>query len=131
MNDKLSRYLPISLNPDCSFTRLAEIPNTPASPDPNSPSPVLSKDIPLNPHNQNFLRLFLPRHSLRRKATAHHLCPRRRLHPLQPRQPFLPQFLLRNGGVSRRRCSLRQVSASAGTSAPGCLRRYHGRVVLD
>ncbi|CAL5404929.1 unnamed protein product [Camellia sinensis] len=48
-NDKLSRYLPISLNPDGSFTRLAEIPNTPASPDLNSPSPVLSKDIPLPP----------------------------------------------------------------------------------
>ncbi|CAL5343689.1 unnamed protein product [Camellia sinensis] len=70
MNDKLSRYLPISLNPDGSITRFPEIPTTPASPDPNSPSPVLSKDIPLYPHNQTFLRLFLPRHSLRRSAAA-------------------------------------------------------------
>ncbi|KAI8006665.1 Carboxylesterase 1 [Camellia lanceoleosa] len=70
MNDKLSRYIPISLNPDGSINRFPEIPTTPASPDPNSPSPVLSKDIPLNPSHNTWLRLFLPRQSLHRSAAA-------------------------------------------------------------
>ncbi|XP_054802091.1 carboxylesterase 1-like [Prosopis cineraria] len=53
----------ITRNPDGSITRLISIPTTAASLDPDSPSPVLSKDLPLNPNNATFLRLYLPRKS--------------------------------------------------------------------
>ncbi|KAM7491691.1 hypothetical protein LguiA_034612 [Lonicera macranthoides] len=48
------------VNSDGSITR-HDVPNTPAAPDPAHPTPVLSKDIPLNQSNATWLRIFLPR----------------------------------------------------------------------
>nr|XP_043621768.1 probable carboxylesterase 8 [Erigeron canadensis] len=56
-------FLKIKLNPDGSLTRLAPLPSLPATPELTSNShhqPSLSKDIPLNPSNNTFLRLFRP-----------------------------------------------------------------------
>ncbi|XP_028768567.1 probable carboxylesterase 120 [Neltuma alba] len=54
------QYLQITRNPDGSITRLASFPTTVATPDADTPSRVLSKDLPLNPNNATFLRLYLP-----------------------------------------------------------------------
>ncbi|KAK4280445.1 hypothetical protein QN277_012070 [Acacia crassicarpa] len=54
------QYLQITRNPDGSITRLLSLPTTAASPNANTSSPVLSKDLPLNPNNATFLRLYLP-----------------------------------------------------------------------
>lgn len=54
-------FLKITQNPDGSLTRLAPIPSSPATPQLTTDSQLaLSKDIPLNPTNTTFLRLFRP-----------------------------------------------------------------------
>ncbi|KAK7811458.1 carboxylesterase 1 [Quercus suber] len=58
------QHLQITLNADGTITRLREIPNTPPTPDPSHPTPVLSKDIPLNQSNNTWIRIFLPREAL-------------------------------------------------------------------
>ncbi|WVZ14380.1 hypothetical protein V8G54_011946 [Vigna mungo] len=64
-NETIDPYhrLQIQPNPDGTFTRLngVAIPHTLPSSDPSLPIPVLTKDITINPHNQTWLRLFLPR----------------------------------------------------------------------
>ncbi|WVZ14079.1 hypothetical protein V8G54_011645 [Vigna mungo] len=64
-NETIDPYhrLQIQPNPDGTFTRLngVAIPHTAPSSDPSLPIPVLTKDITINPHNQTWLRLFLPR----------------------------------------------------------------------
>lgn len=60
----VSRYTPIVLNPDGTITRVHQIPGVPASPDPTSSAAVLSKDVPLNPQHNTFLRIFLSRQAL-------------------------------------------------------------------
>ena len=67
-DSNLLKYLPIVLNPDGTITRLIQIPSTAASPDPTSSSPVLTKDLALNPMHNTFVRLFLPRHALYNSA---------------------------------------------------------------
>lgn len=57
-------HLQIAPNPDGTITRLAEYPNSPPTCDSNLPTPVLSKDIPINQSNNTWVRLFLPRHVL-------------------------------------------------------------------
>lgn len=54
---------------DGMITRLLDTPSTPAAPDPSSPSPVLSKDIPLNQSNNTSIRIFLPRQALNNSST--------------------------------------------------------------
>ncbi|XP_061999156.1 probable carboxylesterase 8 [Rosa rugosa] len=60
------KFLKIVPNPDGSLTRHAPLPfaptteSIPADSHPNSPQLVLSKDIPLDPKSQTFLRLFKP-----------------------------------------------------------------------
>ncbi|WCJ40855.1 alpha/beta-Hydrolases superfamily protein [Euphorbia peplus] len=55
----------VVLNSDGSYTRLINYPTIPSSPNHNlSSSSVLSKDIPINPTNKTWLRLYLPRHLL-------------------------------------------------------------------
>ncbi|XP_022774382.1 probable carboxylesterase 120 [Durio zibethinus] len=56
------KRLEITLNPDGSLTRNANrYPNTSATPDPNQPIPVLSKDIIFNQGKHTWARIFLPR----------------------------------------------------------------------
>ncbi|XVF09739.1 hypothetical protein REPUB_Repub07fG0121500 [Reevesia pubescens] len=56
------KRLEITLNPDGSLTRNPNrYPNTLATPDPNQPFPVLSKDITINQSNNTWARIFLPR----------------------------------------------------------------------
>lgn len=50
-------FLKISRNSDASITRHASIPFTPADPE---ATPVLSKDVPLNPTHNTWIRIFLP-----------------------------------------------------------------------
>ncbi|WCJ37118.1 alpha/beta-Hydrolases superfamily protein [Euphorbia peplus] len=49
-------------NSNGTYTRLIQFPTTPASR--NSSSHVLTKDIQINPFNQTWLRIYLPRHLL-------------------------------------------------------------------
>lgn len=56
--------LQIVLNADGTLTRHRQIPTTPASPDPNQPTPFLSKDVALNQANSTGVRIFLPRQAL-------------------------------------------------------------------
>ncbi|KAL4604300.1 hypothetical protein ACB092_10G183600 [Castanea dentata] len=51
------QYLQIVTNSDGTITRHHKISNTPATPDPDHPTPVLSKDIPLNQSNKTWHRL--------------------------------------------------------------------------
>ncbi|XP_060218701.1 probable carboxylesterase 8 [Lycium barbarum] len=57
-------FLNITQNPDGSLTRSTPIPNVPSTPEnnPNSPQQLisLSKDIPLNPTTNTFIRLYRP-----------------------------------------------------------------------
>lgn len=57
-------YLQIKRNPDGTITRFLDIPSTPATPDPSSPSPILSKDFPLNPTHKTYVRVFIPKSAL-------------------------------------------------------------------
>jgi hypothetical protein len=57
-----SESQPIIINRDGSVTRIMKIPNTEPTQDPNNI--VLTKDVPLNPINKTFIRLFLPRIAL-------------------------------------------------------------------
>ncbi|KDP22356.1 hypothetical protein JCGZ_26187 [Jatropha curcas] len=61
-----SDYQPLIVsNPDGTYTRLLHFPSVPATPDPNTTtSPVLTKDIPINPTRQTWLRIYLPRRAL-------------------------------------------------------------------
>lgn len=70
-----SDYQPqIVCNPDGTYTRLLQVPTVPASPDPNqSTSSVVSKDIPINPSKQTWLRIYLPLRALDSSSTAHKL----------------------------------------------------------
>ncbi|XP_028768568.1 carboxylesterase 1-like [Neltuma alba] len=54
----------IRRNPDGSVNRIMSFPTTVATPDADSPSPVLSKDILLNPNHATFLRIFIPRRAI-------------------------------------------------------------------
>nr|XP_010934082.1 probable carboxylesterase 8 [Elaeis guineensis] len=53
-------YLKITRNPDGSITRHAIIPSSPANP---NATPVLSKDLPLDPTHNTWLRIFVPNQS--------------------------------------------------------------------
>ncbi|KAJ8448665.1 hypothetical protein Cgig2_010552 [Carnegiea gigantea] len=57
-------YLQIKPNPDGTITRLIEFPSIPATPDPASPSPVLTNDFPLNPTHNTFVRVYVPKLAL-------------------------------------------------------------------
>ncbi|XP_059439088.1 probable carboxylesterase 8 [Corylus avellana] len=54
------KFLKISPNPDGSLTRLAPFPTASTNTESNSAQFALSKDVPLNPTTNTFLRLFLP-----------------------------------------------------------------------
>lgn len=58
--------LHVVLNPNGTLTRLDIPPVSPPSPDPTLPIliPVLSKDLPINPSKNTWLRIFLPRKAL-------------------------------------------------------------------
>ncbi|KAM4075286.1 hypothetical protein ACB094_10G158000 [Castanea mollissima] len=64
------QYLQIVNNSDGTITRHRKIPNTPATPDPDHPTPVLSKDIPLNQSNKTWVRIFLPKQVLHNPSTS-------------------------------------------------------------
>ncbi|XP_047963733.1 carboxylesterase 1-like [Salvia hispanica] len=52
-------------NSDGSFTRIAAVfDSTAACPDPPISTPVLTKDVPINPHHNTWARLYLPRSQL-------------------------------------------------------------------
>ncbi|XP_057778212.1 carboxylesterase 1-like [Salvia miltiorrhiza] len=54
--------LGLTKNSDGSFTRTAEFnPTTAACSDPPSSTPLLTKDVPINPHNNTWARIYLPR----------------------------------------------------------------------
>ncbi|XP_058105998.1 probable carboxylesterase 8 [Magnolia sinica] len=56
-------FLKIVLNPDGSLTRPTFIPLTPPQAESQQPHDVLSKDIPLNPSNKTWIRIFRPHFS--------------------------------------------------------------------
>ncbi|XP_030948707.1 carboxylesterase 1-like [Quercus lobata] len=64
------QYLQIVNNSDGTITRHRKIPNTPATPDPDHPTPVLSKDIPLNQSNKTWVRIFLPKQALNNPSSS-------------------------------------------------------------
>ena len=57
-------FLHITPNHDGTITRLYEFPTTPAAPDHNGSSPVITKDFIINPNHNTWLRIFLPRQAL-------------------------------------------------------------------
>ena len=59
-----SENLRIIRNQDGTITRLMQFPTTPATQDLNTLNPVLTKDVPLNPINNTWLRIFLPHKAL-------------------------------------------------------------------
>ena len=67
------QYLQIVYNADSTFTSHWKIPSTPPSPNPNRPTPILSKDIPLNQSNKNWARIFLPRQALDNSSSSKQL----------------------------------------------------------
>ncbi|XP_021765221.1 carboxylesterase 1-like [Chenopodium quinoa] len=58
------QYLQSKLNPDGTLTRYLDVPSTPATPDPNSSSSVLTKDFTLNSTYNTYVRVFLPKSAL-------------------------------------------------------------------
>ncbi|KAE8736465.1 Carboxylesterase 1 [Hibiscus syriacus] len=70
------KRLEITLNPDGSLTRNPNrFPNTPATPDPDQPVPVLSKDITINQSKHTWVRIFLPRHQVLDSSLVTHKLP--------------------------------------------------------
>ncbi|KAL8160132.1 hypothetical protein V2J09_001669 [Rumex salicifolius] len=55
------KFLKISCNPDGSITRLEPLPTVPPTEDSDD---VVSKDVPLNPAKNTFLRIFRPKHKI-------------------------------------------------------------------
>ncbi|KAI6669220.1 hypothetical protein NL676_004105 [Syzygium grande] len=53
-------YLKIVLNPDGTITRGFNVPTTPAVPDPDQPSAVRTKDVPLDPTRNTWARIYVP-----------------------------------------------------------------------
>ena len=68
-------YLQVVLNPDGTLTRnFNSIPCVPPKPnDPQALTPVLSKDVPINPSNNTWARIFLPREALDSSSLANKL----------------------------------------------------------
>ncbi|XP_050263618.1 carboxylesterase 1-like [Quercus robur] len=62
-------YLQIIQNSDGTIKRLYEIPSTPAAPDHNGSTPVITKDVTLNPNHNTWVRIFLPRQALDNTST--------------------------------------------------------------
>ncbi|GMP24267.1 hypothetical protein CsSME_00001593 [Camellia sinensis var. sinensis] len=68
---KPSTFIPVVRNPDGSITRVLHFPTSPPVPDPNSSTtPVLSKDLSLNPLHSTWVRLFLPREALDHSSSS-------------------------------------------------------------
>ncbi|XP_062092201.1 carboxylesterase 1 [Humulus lupulus] len=64
-------YLKITRNPDGTLTRQPVAPSIPASPEEPTPlSPVLTKDVTLNPNHNTWIRIFLPSKALANSSTA-------------------------------------------------------------
>ncbi|KAK2999459.1 hypothetical protein RJ639_023084 [Escallonia herrerae] len=57
-------HVGILRNVDGTYTRLLQFPCSPATPEPDVHSQVLRKDISINPSNQTWLRIYLPREAL-------------------------------------------------------------------
>ncbi|KAK2994272.1 hypothetical protein RJ640_022925 [Escallonia rubra] len=57
-------HVGILRNADGTYARLFQFPCAPATPEPHVHSQVLSKDIPINPSNQTWLRIYLPLEAL-------------------------------------------------------------------
>ena len=62
-------YLQIIQNSDGTIKRLCEIPSTPAAPDHNDSTSVITKDATLNPNHNTWVRIFLPRQALDKTST--------------------------------------------------------------
>ncbi|CAI8604578.1 unnamed protein product [Vicia faba] len=60
------KVLNLILNPNGTVTRLQKIPQSPPSPDPNLPTPALSKDLTVNQSKHTWARIYLP-HKLNSK----------------------------------------------------------------
>ncbi|KAB2632412.1 carboxylesterase 1-like [Pyrus ussuriensis x Pyrus communis] len=58
------KFLNLASNPDGTITRLTKFPSSPATCDPNLPTPFFTKDVPINQSNNTWVRIFLPRHLL-------------------------------------------------------------------
>ncbi|XP_052175216.1 probable carboxylesterase 120 [Diospyros lotus] len=63
-------YLGLVRNPDGSITRVSEYPFTPAAADLANPSPVLTKDVPINRSTNTWARIYLPREALEHPPAA-------------------------------------------------------------
>ncbi|KAJ8752922.1 hypothetical protein K2173_008657 [Erythroxylum novogranatense] len=55
------KHIHIVQNSDGTFTRTLQLPEVEATFDPNSPTNVLTKDISVNPANNTWVRIYLPR----------------------------------------------------------------------
>ncbi|KAJ1402537.1 Alpha/Beta hydrolase fold [Sesbania bispinosa] len=66
VNSSMDPYkaLRIIPNPNGTFTRLETHPQTPPSPDPTLPTPVLSKDLTINQSKHTWARIYLPHKAL-------------------------------------------------------------------
>ncbi|BFG23247.1 hypothetical protein CerSpe_095210 [Prunus speciosa] len=62
--------LQIAPNPDGTINRLAKFPESPPTSDPKLPTPVLSKDIPINESKNTWVRIYLPRHALDHSSSS-------------------------------------------------------------
>ncbi|MED6152406.1 hypothetical protein PIB30_091810 [Stylosanthes scabra] len=58
------KILNIIPNPNGTFTRLDKYPESPSSPDPTLPTPVLSKDLTIDQSKHTWARIYLPRQAL-------------------------------------------------------------------
>ncbi|XP_052182161.1 carboxylesterase 1-like [Diospyros lotus] len=63
-------YLGLLRHSDGSITRACDDPFTPASADLSHPSPVLTKDVPINRSTNTWARIFLPREALEHSPPA-------------------------------------------------------------